>query len=79
MFALAQDFEACVGCGFIRWWCHLGGGFYRGQRCGSGELVCFYWVGRGFAGGEAMSEGVKSLNDTDVYSVQELHARLQQQ
>ena len=30
------------------------------------------------AGGEAMSEGVKSLNDTDVYSVQELHARLQQ-
>ena len=31
------------------------------------------------AGGEAMSEGVKSLNDTDVYSVQELHARLQQQ
>lgn len=29
------------------------------------------------AGGEAMSEGVKSLNDTDVYSVQELHARLQ--
>ena len=31
------------------------------------------------AGGEAMSEGVKSLNGTDVYSVQELHARLQQQ
>ena len=51
MFALAQDFEACVGCGFIRWWCHLGGGFYRGQRCGSGELICFDWVGRGFAGG----------------------------
>ena len=29
------------------------------------------------AGGEAMSEGVKSLDQTDVYSVQALHARLQ--
>jgi carbamoyl-phosphate synthase large subunit len=28
------------------------------------------------AGGEAMSEGVKSLSSTEVYSVQELHARL---
>ena len=28
------------------------------------------------AGGEAMSEGVKSLNALGVYSVQELHARL---
>ena len=28
------------------------------------------------AGGEAMSEGVKNLNSTNVYSVQELHARL---
>lgn len=28
------------------------------------------------AGGEAMSEGVKSLNSTDVYSVQSLHARI---
>ena len=28
------------------------------------------------AGGEAMSEGVKSLNNLGVYSVQELHGRL---
>ena len=31
------------------------------------------------AGGEAMSEGVKSLNNLDVYSVQELHGRLKKQ
>lgn len=30
------------------------------------------------AGGEAMSEGVKNLNHTGVYSVQELHRRLKQ-
>ena len=28
------------------------------------------------AGGEAMSEGAKSLNNMGVYSVQELHGRL---
>ena len=31
------------------------------------------------AGGEAMSEGVKSLNNLGVYSVQELHGRLKKQ